>query len=112
MRRVVIESPYAGDIESNVRYARACLVDCFERGEAPFASHLLYTQNNVLDDSVPHERRLGITAGFLWASSAQATVVYTDLGVSQGMVEGMRDAQKWGRPIEFRKIEGWANEQI
>ena len=64
MRLVIVESPYAGDVEENVRYARACLADCLARGEAPFASHLLYTQPGVLDDDVPGERALGIAAGF------------------------------------------------
>jgi hypothetical protein len=44
MRRVIIESPYSGDVETNVAYARAALRDCLSRGEAPLASHLLYTQ--------------------------------------------------------------------
>ena len=52
---VLLESPYAGDIEANLSYARACMRDCFERGEAPFASHLLYTQMGVLDDTIPAE---------------------------------------------------------
>lgn len=51
MRRVIVESPYAGDIERNMRYLRACLADCLRRGEAPFASHAIYTQPGVLDDS-------------------------------------------------------------
>jgi len=40
MKLVVIESPYAGDIEANVKYARECMSDCLKRGEAPIASHL------------------------------------------------------------------------
>lgn len=66
MELVIIESPYAGtrdDIESNVEYARAAMHDCLTRGEAPYASHLLYTQPGVLRDEVPEERRLGIEAG-------------------------------------------------
>ena len=42
MRLVIIESPYAGDIEANVVSARACVRDSLSRGEAPIASHLLY----------------------------------------------------------------------
>ena len=57
MQRVIIESPYAGDVERNVRYARAAMADCLKRGEAPFASHLLYTQEGVLDDDIPGERQ-------------------------------------------------------
>lgn len=39
---VIVESPYAGDVERNTAYARAAVRDCLMRGEAPFASHLLY----------------------------------------------------------------------
>ena len=52
LRRVILESPYAGDIERNVAYARAAMRDSLLRGEAPIASHLLYTQPGVLDDQV------------------------------------------------------------
>ena len=79
MRRVIVETPFAGDIERNIHYARLCLHDCFLRGEAPFASHLLYTQPCVLDDNHPEERNLGIEAGLEWGKCADATVVYTEL---------------------------------
>lgn len=82
---VVIESPYAGDIPRNVRYARACMADSLRRGEHPIASHLLYTQPGILRDEVPGERRLGIDAGLAWAAKADAVVFYTDLGWSPGM---------------------------
>jgi hypothetical protein len=103
MRRVIIESPYAGDVAANVEYARRCMRDCLDRGEAPFASHLLYTQ--VLDDQQPHERTLGIQAGLVWGEAAHATVVYTDLGISPGMMLGMRRAGIAGRPVEYRQID-------
>ena len=80
MRLVVLESPYAGNVERNVAYARACLADCLARGEAPIASHLLYTQPGVLDDTNPEQRKLGINAGFAWNRFADAVVVYEDLG--------------------------------
>lgn len=73
MRRVVVESPYGSDdpkiIERNIRYARACLHDCLLRGEALYASHLLYTQDGVLRDEVPEERTLGMEAGFAWGGA-------------------------------------------
>ena len=49
---VILESPYAGEVEKNLDYARKCMKDCFLRGEYPFASHLLYTQNSILDDAI------------------------------------------------------------
>lgn len=64
MRLVIIESPYAGNVELNTAYARACLRDSLARGEAPIASHLLYTQ--VLDDTKPEERAQAIAAGLAW----------------------------------------------
>lgn len=104
MRRVILESPYAGDVERNINYARACLRDCLKRGEAPIASHLLYTQTGVLDDNVPEERQWGIDAGLTWGSVAEATVVYIDLGISRGMQYGIECAKQDGRPVEFRQL--------
>jgi hypothetical protein len=108
MRLVVLESPYAGPtpeaIERNVRYARACLADCLRRGEAPIASHLLYTQPGVLRDEVPEERAAGIEAGLAWGRHAQASVFYEDLGWSGGMRLGRNRAEDEGRAIEVRTL--------
>lgn len=104
MKRVILESPYAGDIATNERYARACMHDCLIRGEAPFASHLLYTQPGILRDDITNERELGIDAGLVWGAAAEATVVYLDRGVSKGMKLGIENAKLAGRPIEYRKL--------
>lgn len=104
MRRVIVESPLAGDVERNVNYARACVLDCLERGEAPFASHLLYAQEGILDDLVPEQRERGITAGLAWGEKADATVVYEDLGVTPGMIRGIGEAERVGRPVERRRL--------
>jgi len=104
MKLVILESPYAGDIKRNVNYARKCMSDCFKRGEAPFASHLLYTQDGVLDDNISEERILGINAGLQWGECAEMTVVYTDLGISRGMQYGIDNAIKANRRIEYRSI--------
>lgn len=104
MRRVIIESPYAGDVERNEQYARACMADCLKRGESPYASHLLYTQPGVLDDTIPEERQLGIDAGLTWGDVADAVVVYTDLGVSGGMRYGIERHEAAGRTVEYRRL--------
>ena len=109
MNRVIVESPFAGDVEANIRYARACLKDCLLRGEAPFASHLLYTQ--VLDDENPNERRRGLSAAFAWMAGADLVVVYEDKGVSEGMKAGMAMAKAYSIKIERRKLgPGWDEE--
>lgn len=103
MKRVVIESPYAGDIEVNLAYARAALLDSLNRGEAPIASHLLYTQ--VLDDADTEQRRQGIEAGFTWNKYADLVAVYVDHGITQGMERGITHARAYGALIEHRYIE-------
>jgi hypothetical protein len=101
MRRVILETPYAGDVQSNVEYARLCLKDCLERGEAPIASHLLYTQ--VLDDTLPEERALGIEAGYAWLhGGTDAVVVYLGRGCSPGMRQAIKVAETLRVPVEYR----------
>lgn len=102
MKLVYLESPYAGEVERNVRYARRAMADSLARGEAPFLSHLLYTQ--ALDDLKPEERKQGMNAGFDWAKKSELSVFYVDYGMSNGMVRGALVAQADGRPIEFRSI--------
>lgn len=103
-RLVIIESPYAGDVASNITYARECVRDSLLRGEAPIASHLLYTQDGILNDDLPNERAHGITAGLAWRIVADASVVYTDLGISRGMEYGIEAAKLSGKTIEYRSI--------
>ena len=104
MRLVIVESPYAGNVDRNVRYARRALRDCLQRGEAPIASHLLYTQEGVLDDAVPEERAQGIEAGLVWGRVADAAIFYVDHGWSRGMLAAKERHEKEGRPIEYRTI--------
>jgi hypothetical protein len=110
---VIVESPFAGDIEKNQAYARACMNDCLLKGEAPYASHLLYTQQGVLNDLIPEERKLGIEAGLAWGKMANASVVYTDLGISGGMEQGIKRAKEEGREVIYRELPGFElwNEQ-
>lgn len=108
--RVAIESPFAGDIATNLRYLRKAMRYCLKRGEAPYASHALYTQDGVLDDNNPDERTLGIEAGLAWGEAAQKAVVYTDLGFSRGMEMGIERHTKNGIPVEKRELPGWKKE--
>lgn len=104
MKRVIVESPYKGNVKLNVRYARACIRDCLMKGEAPIASHLLYTQNEVLDDNVSHERWMGITAGWAWMPVAELIAVYDDLGITTGMDAGIERAKKHGILVKYRQL--------
>ena len=117
-RLVILESPYAANpvtlatVGEHEEYGRRCLRDSLLRGEAPLASHLLYTQSingweedgAVLDDSKPAERAIGIEAGLAWGLLAEATVAYVDMGVSGGMLLGLERARAEHRPVEFRTL--------
>ena len=105
---VILESPFAAPTaekaQENIDYARACLKDSLLRGEAPMASHLLYTQPGVLDDTVAADRRLGIEAGLSWGTLAERTVVYTDLGITEGMRAGIQRARDQNREVLYRSL--------
>ena len=103
-RLVVLESPYRGDVNGHLYYAVKCISDSLLRGEAPIASHVTYTAS--LDDDDPAQRQIGIEAGHSWLRVAEALVVYTDMGVTEGMQEGIRRADLLGVPIEYRKVRG------
>lgn len=105
---VVVESRFAGetpkDLLINKKFTLACMRDCIKRGEAPYASHVIYAHSYIVDDFIAQERALGIYAGFLWGNFASKTVVYTDLGISSGMKEGIIHAHNMNRPIEYREL--------
>lgn len=117
--RVIIESPFKSNeqysFHENINYAIRAMVDCLQRGEAPFASHLLYTccvnsdgTHGYTDDTEnsdnPVGRVWGINAGLKWAEHADKTVVYIDNGITEGMKYGIEHAKKHNRPIEYRSL--------
>ena len=109
MRRIVIETPLKAETdeqyEANRQYARACCREALlVYDEAPFASHLLYDQPGLLHDDEPSERKIGIKAGLVYARDAEATVVYVDHGMSDGMRQGIEAAEEAGRPVEYRQL--------
>jgi hypothetical protein len=103
VRRIILESPYAGDVDANVAYARACVRDAVMRGDAPIASHLLFTQPGILRDELVAERKLGIAAGLAWVGAAEAMVLYIDRGISPGMQQAREIAELAGIPVEERR---------
>ncbi len=108
MKRVILETPYKGkdwlNTKENIRFARLCMRDCLTRGEAPYASHLLYTQEGVLDDKIVGERKLGMEAGFEWKSVGDSSVVYINRGISIGVQLGIRKSITLGQKFEYRKL--------
>ena len=100
--RIMIESPFAGEVARNVEYARRALKDSLNRGEAPFASHLLYP--SVLDDTILTERERGLSAAMDWLDACDGVAVYQDYGVSRGMSRAIRRAKLKEKLLVYRKI--------
>lgn len=103
---VFIASPFAGDHETNVKYARAATLDSLRRGEAPYTPHLLYPQLFPIEgeDNSPEDRRLGMRAGKAVLVRCDVLAVYEDLGVSSGMRSEITFASEHGIKIEKRRI--------
>lgn len=103
-RKVIIESPYRGDVERNKAYLKLAMLDSIMRGEAPSASHKLYT--DILDDNDEKERQLGLNLGFAWLQAADLVAFYIDWGMSPGMSACLEDLRtfRFRVPHEMRKV--------
>ena len=100
--RAILESPFASNVERNRLYAIACAQDMLSRGEAPFASHLMYPQ--LFPKYSEEERQRGMAAGRVWIPAAELSVVYIDLGLTEGMLRGIAKAEAEGVPVERRAL--------
>ena len=103
-KRAILESPFAGDVESNKLYAKRCLRDMFERGEAGFASHLIYP--SLFAKYSKEQRAAGLAAGAAWTPVAELCAAYIDLGWTEGMRQGVKRAHDAGVPVVVRFLDG------
>lgn len=104
MKLLVVESPYAGDVERNVEFCENVCRYFAMNGHAPLASHLLYTR--FLDDTIPHERVTGIDAGLAWARHATEAAFCLRPGdvMSGGMKYALERHQREGRTYNFYRF--------
>ncbi|MBI1363831.1 MAG: hypothetical protein GC134_07575 [Proteobacteria bacterium] len=119
---VVVESPFAPsntdrnksitNMEAKINHYYGCFALNYHlmRGELAYASHTKYTHTGILDDTIPHERTLGIAAGLAETFMGHKTVVHEDRQVSGGMKKGIAFAEKLGRPVERKRHAEWPYE--
>ena len=88
---VYICSPFAGDIENNVKAAQAYSRFAVDQGYIPIAPHLLFPQ--FLNDQNPKERQLGLFFGNALMSKCSEVWVFGDR-ISAGMEAEIKRA-KW-----------------
>ena len=97
-----IASPFRGERERNLAYARRALLASIRRGETPVVPHLLYPQ--VLDDDDPAQREQGIAIANTLLRQCSIFAAYYDYGVSPGMKAEYNLALAGDLMIEFRNI--------
>lgn len=103
---VYIASPYAGDVERNIEFAKAACRHAMRKGLTPIAVHLLYPQ--FLSDSDPSEREAGLRMGHRVLEACNSLLVCGDR-ISEGMALEIAEAKRLGIPIRevsTQEIEG------
>ena len=96
---IFVCSPYSGNVEKNVEFAKQCCMAVLNEGNIPFAPHLFFT--GFLDDGIPEQRKAGIDGGMLIMSKCDEVYVFGDT-ISTGMAIEIIEAEKLG--IMVRKI--------
>lgn len=95
-RLVYIASPYAGDVERNVAFAKEACRFAAAQGCTPVAVHLLYPQ--FLDDGVPQEREAGLKMGRRVLAACDEFWLCGER-LSAGMQAEKAEAERLGIPI-------------
>lgn len=94
---IYVASAYAGDVKENSERAKRYCVHVINEGGVPIAPHLLFTQ--FLDDSVPHERKLGLDLGLELLEHCGEVWVFGD--ISEGMKREIEKAEELNKPIRW-----------
>ena len=94
-RTVYVASPCRGDVEINLRFARAVAAHMARRGDTPLGSHLILA--GALDDEVPSDRSCGLDVGLHLVSKCDLLYAFVEKGCkpSEGVSLEVAEA---GRP--------------
>lgn len=95
---VYIASPYAGDVEGNVEFAKAACRYAAAQGCTPVAVHLMYPR--FLDDRVPKEREAGLKMGRRVLAACEEIWLCGER-MSAGMKAEEAEAKRLGIPIRL-----------
>jgi hypothetical protein len=98
MPKVFISSPFAGDVQRNIKNARRYCAFAVRSGYIPFAPHLFYPQ--FLSDGNTEQRELGLFMGMVFLDSCKEVWVFGER-ISSGMQREIDRAEKRGILIRF-----------
>jgi len=97
MKLIFVASPYAGDIEKNIDFAKKACRHVLNEGNAFFCPHLLYPQ--ILDEDKEDERKLGINMGKKFLNKCDELWLFGN-HISSGIFEEIEFARSKGIPIK------------
>lgn len=95
---VYICSPYAGDVEDNVKNARRFCRFSVENNAIPLAPHLLLPQ--FMDDDNPEERELAMFMNMVLLGKCNEIWVFGST-ISRGMIREINRAKKRKQLIRY-----------
>ena len=91
---IYICSPYRGEVERNLQYARELTRIALDNDFVPITPHLYITQ--AVNDEVPEEREKGMAAGKELLKHCKYILIGSKYGLSEGMLEEIRLALEHG----------------
>lgn len=103
MKFVYVCSSLRGDIETNIRRAHGYCRFVIQQGAMPLAPHTIFTA--FLDDTIPEERRLGLTFGIELLKRADELWVF-DEKITEGMESEIKVASELNLPIQYFNERG------
>jgi hypothetical protein len=95
--RVAIESPYAGAVDENTKFAKRLCRYAYDQGKNPFAMHLFFPL--FLKENKNEERTAGIECGIAWTQYADEVWFCLRPGekLSPGMLKAVRRLSELAR---------------
>ena len=99
MKTAYICSPYKGETEMNVEYAKELTKEAIKRGYAPVTPHLYLTQ--CLDDNKTKERELWLDIALSLVEKCDTILIGTKYTISEGMRKEIQIAYELQKLFEY-----------
>lgn len=102
LRRVLLETPYDGDLERNIAYCERAIRHSMSLNESPIS--LLWFLGRFPIHAGVEARSIAIRSLHAWIRICDCMVMYRDYGLSDSMNSGITQALRAKTAIEYRFI--------
>lgn len=99
MKCVYICSPYSGDTERNIKYAKELTAQAIMDGYCPITPHLYIPL--CLNDNEPRERKQGLEIALRLLEQCDLLIVGTRFKISKGMEVEIETAERLGIEVRY-----------